>query len=176
MGLMASEGGRRQKALMRNGCNYISPTTKRSAPFATFMRQDLLRLALEMNEWYLNHTDMFTGEPVESIIPEVYGEIVSDMDGNLRTTKAQRTGCSMCGFGIHLEKRPHRFDLLWERNPAEWDLWMHHVVQQEDGTWYGWGKVLDYIGVKWRNPETVLRQACEVQMTLEDISCAIGDD
>lgn len=32
MGLMASEGGRRQKALMLNGCNYISKTTKRSAP------------------------------------------------------------------------------------------------------------------------------------------------
>lgn len=31
MRLMASEGGRRQKALMLNGCNYISPGTKRSA-------------------------------------------------------------------------------------------------------------------------------------------------
>ena len=35
MGLMASEGGRRQKALMINGCNYISPGTKRSCPSAT---------------------------------------------------------------------------------------------------------------------------------------------
>ena len=34
MGLMASEGGRREKALMQNGCNYISPGTKRSCPFA----------------------------------------------------------------------------------------------------------------------------------------------
>lgn len=36
MGLMASEGGRRQKALMMHGCNYISPGTKRSCPFAIF--------------------------------------------------------------------------------------------------------------------------------------------
>ena len=155
MGLMASEGGRRQKALMINGCNYISAGTKRSCPFATFQRNDILQLALERNQWYLEHTDLFPGidgKPIESIIPEIYGEIVRDENGNLCTTKAQRTGCSMCGFGIQKEKRPHRFDLLWERNPKEWELWMHHVVQREDGSWYGWGHVLDYVGVEWREP------------------------
>lgn len=137
MGLMASEGGRRQKALMINGCNYISRTTRRSCPFAIFTRQDLLQLALDL----------------QVPVPEIYGEIVRDTDGTLRTTKAQRTGCSMCGFGIHLEKRPHRFDRLWERNPKEWDMWMNHVDQLPNGTWYGWGHVLDYIGVEWREPE-----------------------
>ena len=136
MGLMASEGGRRQKALMINGCNYISPGTKRSCPFAIFSRQDLLQLALELHV------------PV----PEIYGEIVRDANGMLRTTKAQRTGCSMCGFGIHMENRPNRFDFLWEQNQKEWEMWMNHVVQREDGTWYGWGHVLDYIGVEWREP------------------------
>lgn len=71
----------------------------------------------------------------------------------LCTTLAQRTGCSMCGFGVHMEKRPHRFDLLWERNPKEWDLWMHHIEQDASGNWSGWDRVLDYIGVEWRNPE-----------------------
>ena len=149
IGLMASEGGRRQKALMINGCNYISPGTKRSCPFAIFSRQDLLTLALELNV------------PV----PEIYGEIVRDPDGTLRTTKAQRTGCSMCGFGIHLEKRPHRFDQLWTRNPKEWEMWMNHVDQLPDGSWYGWGHVLDYIGVEWREP---WRQF-ETQMEMEDL-------
>lgn len=37
MGLMASEGGRREKALMVNGCNYYGVSTTRSAPFATFL-------------------------------------------------------------------------------------------------------------------------------------------
>lgn len=136
MGLMASEGGRRQKALMINGCNYISPGTKRSAPFAIFSRQDLLQLALDL----------------QTPVPEIYGEIVRDENGTLRTTKAQRTGCSMCGFGIHLEKRPHRFDWLWLRNPGEWDMWMNHVDRLPGGEWYGWGHVLDYIGVEWREP------------------------
>lgn len=134
LGLMASEGGRRAKSLMINGCNYWGKTTIRSAPFAIFDRQDLLQLALDLHV------------PV----PEIYGEIVRDSVGTLRTTKAQRTGCSMCGFGITLEKRPHRFDLLREQNPQEWEFWMYRCVTDETGT-YGWGRVLDYIGIGWEN-------------------------
>lgn len=133
VGLMASEGGRRQKALMMNLCNYWGKSTTRSAPFAIFSRQDLLQLALDLNV------------PV----PAEYGEIVRDPDGTLRTTLAQRTGCEMCGFGIQLERRPHRFDRLRDANPKAWDFWMHHVMQDETGQWYGWGRVLDYIGVSW---------------------------
>lgn len=59
--------------------------------------------------------------------------------------------CSMCGFGIHLEQRPHRFDRLRDANPSEWEFWMRHVCQDENGDWYGWGRVLDYIGVEWEN-------------------------
>ena len=152
MGLMASEGGRREKALMVNGCNYYGVSTIRSAPFATFLRDDILRLAEEMNVWYLSNQHLFSGSPLPSVIPKIYGEIYIDKYGKRQTSKAQRTGCSMCGFGIQKEKRPHRFDLLWQRNPKEWELWMNHVDQDADGNWYGWGKVLDYIGVEWRYP------------------------
>lgn len=151
MGLMASEGGRRQKALMLNGCNYISSGTKRSAPFAIFNRQDILTLALEMEDYYHAHWRDFGESEIETIIPAIYGEIVRDADGTLRTTKAQRTGCSMCGFGIHMEGRPHRFDLLRESNPKEWEFWMKHIYQDEDGKWWGFGDVLDYIGVGWED-------------------------
>lgn len=133
VGLMASEGGRRAKSLMLNGCNYFGKSAIRSAPFAIFNRQDLLQLALDL------------GVPV----PEIYGEIARREDGTLYTTKAQRTGCTMCGFGIHLEKRPHRFDRLKERNPKEWDYWMYECCADEDGTKYGWARVLDYIGVEY---------------------------
>lgn len=172
MGLMASEGGRREKALAVNGCNYISPTTKRSCPFATFMRQDILTLALEMDAWYQENYKLFPGEKLDTIVPTIYGDIRKDEKGNLYTTDAQRTGCSMCGFGIHMEERPHRFDLLWERNPKEWNMWMNHVCQNADGEWYGWGHVLDYIGVKWRDPQRYIegKRASEavVQMSLFD--------
>lgn len=130
MALMASEGGRREKALMKNGCNYFGTTTTRSCPFAIFSRQDLLQLALDLNVQ----------------VPKIYGTIETDEKGMLYTTRAQRTGCSMCGFGIHIEKRPHRFDRLREDSPKEWHFWMYDM---------GWGEVLDYIGVGWKDiPKT----------------------
>ena len=138
LGLMASEGGRREKSLKLHGCNYWGKSTIRSCPFAIFDRQDLLRLAVEL----------------EVPVPEIYGTIETDENGKLYTTKAQRTGCSMCGFGIHLEKRPHRFDHLRERNPKEWDYWMNKCCTDENGEPYGWGLVLDYIGVGWKEEQT----------------------
>lgn len=136
LGLMASEGGRREKSLKINGCNYFGKSTIRSAPFAIFSRQDLLQLALDL----------------DVPVPDIYGTIEKKEDGTLYTTKAQRTGCSMCGFGVHIEKRPHRFDLLRERNPKEWHYWMYECCTDPiTGERYGWGKVLDYIGVEWEN-------------------------
>lgn len=167
MGLMASEHGRWEKALMLNGCNYVSKGTKRSAPFAIFNRQDILTLALEMEAYYQEHwaefgtweVDTETGtenyipprERFDTIVPAIYGEIARDPDGTLRTTRAQRTGCSMCGFGIHMEKRPHRFDYLRQTNPAEWEYQMFHIGRDIYGREIGWGHVLDYIGVGWRD-------------------------
>lgn len=150
LGLMASEGGQREMGLVKNGCNYYGKETVRSCPFAVFTRQDLLQLALDLNV------------PV----PEIYGEIVRDNDGNLRTTRAQRTGCSMCGFGIHMEKRPHRFDRLREDNPKEWEFWMYRCVTDlETGEKFGWGRVLDYIGVEWEG----LPGALPGQVTMEEM-------
>lgn len=138
LGLMASEGGRREKSLMINGCNYFGKTTIRSAPFAIFSRQDLLQLALDL----------------KVPVPKIYGTIEKDKEGNLYTTRAQRTGCSMCGFGIQLEKRPHRFDRLREDNPKEWEFWMKNCCIDASGNRYGWGKVLDYCGIHW-TPESL---------------------
>ena len=75
LGLMASEGGRREKALMLNGCNYFGKGTIRSAPFAIFTRQDLLQLAIDL----------------DVPVPEIYGEIKRDETGSLYTTGEQRT-------------------------------------------------------------------------------------
>lgn len=136
LGMMASEGGQREEALVDHGCNYYGKTTMRSAPFAPFMRQDILQLALDLNV------------PV----PEIYGTIEKHQNGILYTTKAQRTGCSMCGFGIHLEERPHRFDRLREANPGEWEFWMYRCcVDKVTGEKFGWGRVLDWIGVEWED-------------------------
>lgn len=179
LGLMASEGGRRAKSLRMNGCNYFGKSTIRSAPFAIFHRQDILTLALEMDDlwkhglkeqyyYQLLREEKITAdfEMPESIIPEIYGTIDKKPDGTLYTTKAQRTGCSMCGFGIHMEKRPHRFDLLYESNPKEWDYLMFHLCKDKDGNDYGWAKVLDYIGVGW--DPTTIGDNCKGQMSIDD--------
>lgn len=136
LGLMASEGGQREMGLVKNGCIYFGKNTIRCCPFNIFTRQDLLQLAIDL----------------DVPIPRAYGEIARDENGQLYTTRAQRTGCSMCGFGIHIEKRPHRFDRLREDNPKEWEFWMNRCVTDlETGEKYGWGRVLDYIGIEWRD-------------------------
>ena len=165
LGLMASEGGRRAKSLRINGCNYFGKSTIRSAPFAIFHRQDILTLALEMDGYYRDHWQEFNPDPaqkVETIIPAIYGTIERREDGTLYTTKAQRTGCSMCGFGIHMEQRPHRFDLLRERSRKEWEFWMLRcVTDPATGEQYGWGRVLDWIGVPWRDlPDGNFEEQC----------------
>ena len=180
LGLMASEGGQREEAIVDHGCNYYGKTTMRSCPFGSFMRNDVLQLALDMDEWYHDHLDIFEKryheqpygrnkdgtlkpyEPVKSIVPTIYGTIRRQPNGDLYTTGAQRTGCSMCGFGIHMEKRPHRFDKKREENPKEWEYLMNNLVTDpETGERYGWGRVLDYIGIGWADiPQT--------QMTIFD--------
>lgn len=136
LGLMASEGGQREEALTDHGCNYFGKTVIRSAPFAPFLRQDILQLAVDL----------------KAPVPEIYGTIERKPDGTLYTTEAQRTGCSMCGFGVHMEKRPHRFDQLRDRNWKEWEFWMYRCcTDPESGEKFGWGRVLDYIGVKWED-------------------------
>ena len=176
LGLMASEGGQREEGIVDHGCNYYGKTVMRSCPFGSWLRNDVLRLALEMDDWYHNHLELFEKKfheqpygkdkeyiPVKSIIPEIYGTIRRKPNGDLYTTGAQRTGCSLCGFGIHMEKRPHRFDRLREKNPKEWEYLMYRLVtDSETGEQYGWGRVLDYIGVGWEDyPEN--------QLTLFDV-------
>ena len=140
LGLMQVEGGQRRFSLRKYGCNYVGKNTARSCPFNYFSRQDLLTLALDL----------------KAPIPEIYGEIKRDDEGKLRTTGAQRTGCAMCGFGVQLESRPHRFDRLRERNKKYWEYLMYRCVKDESGV-YGWGRVLDYLGIEWENRPGELR-------------------
>lgn len=179
LGLMASEGGRRAKSLRMNGCNYFGASTIRSAPFAIFGRQDILTLALEMDKLWKGdlkekyRQKLLTAGKIaecfvmpDSIIPKIYGTIERQPDGTLYTTKAQRTGCSMCGFGVHMEKRPNRFDMLYKSNPKEWNYLMFHLCKDAEGKEYGWAKVLDYIGVGW--DPTTIGGNCKGQMSLFD--------
>lgn len=166
LGLMASEGGQRADALEENGCNYFGKTTTRSCPFAFYYHSDVVHLAVDLGVH----------------IPEIYGEVRTSEKPNefgdleYYTTGEQRTGCSMCGFGIQLEARPHRFDRLYERNPKEWEFWMKNCCKHEDGTSYGWGEVLDYLSIPWRDPEHwYLNSDILGQKSIFDYMTANGD-
>jgi hypothetical protein len=143
LGIMASEGGRRADALEEHGCNYFGKTTIRSAPFAFYYHSDIVHLAVDLGVH----------------IPDIYGNVeISKVknefgDYEYTTTGEQRTGCEMCGFGIQMESRPHRFDRLYERSPKQWEFWMYRCCTDENGEKYGWGRVLDYLGIEWRNPQ-----------------------
>lgn len=139
LGLMASEGGRREKALKMHGCNYFGKSAIRSCPFAIFSHSDVLRLAVELNV------------PV----PEIYGEIRVDENGEYYTTGASRTGCAMCGFGCHLDNAKHFRDLK-KSNPRAYDYWMHKVCKDENGNPYGWADVFDYCGIKYEDDQQKL--------------------
>ena len=143
LGIMASEGGRRADALEEHGCNYFGKTVIRSAPFAFYFHSDIVHLAVDLGVH----------------IPDIYGEVeISKVKNELgdyeyTTTGEQRTGCEMCGFGIQMESRPHRFDRLYERSPKQWEFWMYRCCTDENGEKYGWGRVLDYLGIEWKNPQ-----------------------
>lgn len=69
----------------------------------------------------------------------VYGEIVEE-NGRLTTTGAKRTGCMFCMFGVHLEKKPNRFQRMALTHPKQYDFCIHKL---------GCGKVLDFLGVPY---------------------------
>lgn len=70
----------------------------------------------------------------------VYGEIVRDAAGNLKTTKCDRTGCMYCMYGVHLEKSPNRFQRMKETHPKQYDFCMNKLGIKE---------VLEYINVPY---------------------------
>lgn len=126
IGTMASESARRKSAYLTTGCNAFLKREPSSQPLSFWLEQDVLQ--------YL----MLTGIPYASI----YGEIISDpKTEKLKTTGAQRTGCMFCMFGVQVERRPNRFQLMEQSHPSQYALCINRM---------GCGAVMDYIGVPYR--------------------------
>lgn len=149
---MASESRLRTSAWLMTGCNVFEGDAK-STPMAFWTDQDVLRYIVKYD--------------VE--ICSVYGDIVPkrDIEGQMdfmdmcegcedtyETTGADRTGCIFCMFGVHLDKKPNRFQRLKETHPKQYDYCINGG-EMRDGQWLpnkkglGLGKVLDYIGVEY---------------------------
>ena len=129
LGTMATESKLRYSNWIRNGCNSFEGSNPTSQPMSFWTEQDVLQYLKQFNIPYCS----------------VYGDIVEDEKGNLKTTGCNRTGCVFCMFGCHLEKEPNRFQRLKETHPKLHEYCMKPV--DEGGL--GMKEVLDYIGVKY---------------------------
>ena len=119
---MASEGGVREGAYLKTGCNAYN--IGKSQPMGFWTEQDVLEYIVSNN--------------IE--IASVYGEIIKNNKEAWETTGEKRTGCMFCMFGAHLEKEPNRFQRLKETHPKQYDYCINKL---------GIGKVLDFINVKY---------------------------
>lgn len=131
---LASESVRRKSAWIRSGCNAFDSKDPKSQPLSFWTEQDVLA--------YLVRYSI----PIAS----AYGEIVSvGHDGNLKCTGCQRTGCSFCAFGLHMEKGKTRFHVLAEIEPRKYEYaldggqWVDNphydpAAPKMDGDWQNW--------------------------------------
>ena len=101
-GEQAAESEHRTAAYLKTGCNIKLPSGKYvSKPFGA-MTTDGVLFSLK-----------YRNVPICSD----YGEIIQTPDGHYKCTKAQRTGCALCGFGCQYDTE--RFVRLQETDPAK---------------------------------------------------------
>jgi len=101
-GEQASESKTREAVYLKTGCNSrMADGGYTSKPFGA-MTKDGILFALD-----------YRRTPICSD----YGDIVKGEDGHYRCTKAQRTGCALCGFGCQYDTE--RFVRLQETEPAK---------------------------------------------------------
>lgn len=121
---MADESRLRTQKWLMNGCNGFNMKRPTSNPMSFWTEQDVLEYIVAYNI------------PICS----VYGEVVPDNGAEfdeqisiwdlglmkdtrkLKTTGCSRTGCVLCGFGVHLEENPNRFEQLKETHPKMYQL------------------------------------------------------
>ena len=103
IGEQAVESKTREQTWLRKGCNYKLPDgTIKSKPLGA-VSLDAILYAIKVRNIPLS--------------PD-YGEVVyCDQSKCYKCTKAQRTGCSLCGFGIKFD--PDRFTRLQETEPSK---------------------------------------------------------
>lgn len=129
LGLLACESLKRKRSWEKTGCNAYDKQDPQSQPMAFWTEQDILEYIKRFNLEYAS----------------VYGDIVKDEDGRLKTTLCDRTGCIFCGFGCHMEKGENRFQRMKKTHPRQYDYCMRPI--EEKGL--GLRQVLDYIGIPY---------------------------
>lgn len=146
---MADEGRQRFQKWLATGCNAFDSKRPMGKPMSFWTEQDVLRFIVDR----------------ELPIASVYGDIVASdgendyvetlIDCKLHCTGCQRTGCMFCAFGAHLEKGENRFERMKHTHPKHYEFCIGVGEWDAAGLWkpnengLGYGRVLDYIGVRY---------------------------
>ncbi|MCK5316863.1 MAG: phosphoadenosine phosphosulfate reductase family protein [Anaerolineales bacterium] len=102
MGQRIGESEERKIQYLKHGCNAFDKDVPQSNPLSFWADEDIKEYITTNNLPY----------------SEIY-----DKDGE-KFAGEKRTGCMGCGFGIHLEERPNRFDRMKESHPKRYNLYM----------------------------------------------------
>lgn len=137
------EGFQRAHQYAHTGCNIYDAKTVKSQPLGFWTKQDILRYVVEND--------------VE--ICSIYGDICQHSDGSFFLTGEQRTGCMFCGFGVHMEKEPNRFQRMQLSHPRCYELCMRSVDQGG----LGMTLPLDYMDIPYTTWEA------EGQLSMKDL-------
>ena len=122
---LAEESSLRQQSYLKTGCNAFDSKRPNSTPLAFWKEQDVLQ--------YIHDNKL----PIN----KAYGDVICK-DGNYSTTKCDRTGCIYCGFGVHLEKEPNRYQRLELTHPQLHDYCMNKL---------GFKEVCKYMNIPYKN-------------------------
>ena len=122
---LAEESSLRQQSYLKTGCNAFNSKRPNSTPLAFWKEQDILKYIYD-NKLSIN---------------KAYGEVIC-IDGIYSTTKCDRTGCIYCGFGVHLEKEPNRYQRLEQTHPQLYNYCMDKL---------GFKEVCKYMNIPYKN-------------------------
>lgn len=150
LGEMAEDSKEREMHYLELGCNGFEAKKPKSKPMGFWKEQDVLE--------YIKTNNL----PMCS----VYGDIVEKEDGKLYTTGVNRTGCMWCGFGIHLQDTPNKFQQMAKTHPKQYDYCINKIGCTVDDKFISWGNVLDFIGVDYAPIEEILDE--DINMKLDD--------
>jgi len=124
IGTMASDSFERKKGYMQHGCFNLKK--EQCTPLGFWTDQDVLKY---IKIYSLDYC-------------KAYGNII-EVDGLFKTTKAKRTGCVGCGFGVQLEKEPNRFQRMEKENLKLHKILLHKCCNGN------MGKVLDLCNIPY---------------------------
>jgi 3'-phosphoadenosine 5'-phosphosulfate sulfotransferase (PAPS reductase)/FAD synthetase len=113
IGLLAADSARRKQIYLQTGCNIYDSKRPLSKPLSFWLEQDIWDYIHKYNIPYSKVYDM----------------------------GYERTGCIFCMFGIHLDKKPNRFQKLKETHPQLWEYCIYKL---------GLKDVLNYLGIHYQ--------------------------